>query len=107
MTPDHAPPTPHRGVVPGATPEARTVRAAGLLAELGVASLTLTVPDQPPRPLAARVTDLPGELRGLSAWSVVAPGLTLIADESGVAWQTADADLAARIHRAFPTPGPD
>lgn len=48
--------------VPGPTPEARAINAAGALAELGATSLLLRTPDGRTQPLAARTTDLPATI---------------------------------------------
>jgi hypothetical protein len=87
--------------------EDRVIRAAGLLAELGITRLVLTTAGVPPRTLAARRTDLPGELRALASWTVDAEGLSLTSVPQGLEWHTDSVATADRIRTTSATPGPD
>jgi hypothetical protein len=87
--------------------EDRAVRAAGLLAELGITILTLTTAGAPPRTLATRRTDLPKELRDLSAWKIAAEGVSLTSASQGLEWNTDSAATAGKIRTTSATPSPD
>lgn len=74
---------------------------AGVLAERGVGSLRLSGANGPARTLAARSTDLPGEVRAVLAGGGEArieadsPACDLRTDASGrLAWITPDRELA-------------
>ena len=64
MTPDRTtdPRRDLRGEIPGASRAEQAIRLAGALAEAGEHTLRLTGPRTHPRELAARATDLPGEI---------------------------------------------
>lgn len=76
------------GPVPGQTPRARAVAAAGMLAESGITRLTLRAQGVE-RALDARVTDLPGEMERAGAGEILAEtlGVALVFDERSARWR--------------------
>lgn len=96
-----------RGTISGATARDRAVAIAGLLAELGVGSLTLCANGRMVV-RQSRVTDLPGEIVGGAPCELEATvgGETLVirATAEGAEWR-ASRGLADRIVRLSPRAG--
>lgn len=84
--------SPH-GHVEGSDARDRAVRVAGELAERGVGSVELRARGVS-RVLAARVTDLPGELLGAVRGELIVPslGVKVVFDESGASWERLDGE---------------
>ena len=76
------------GMVMGQTPRDRAVAAAGVLAELGVTRLVLRAGGGEME-LAARGTDLPGEMERAGRGELIAAsiGVCLEFDEAGARWR--------------------
>lgn len=92
------------GKIPGETAGARAVAIAGLLAELGCTTVTLRgagtggeTGEGAERTLAARVTDLPGELARLGRGELVGlPGeIRVVFAADGASWWGSEALGAA------------
>lgn len=96
---------PLHGPIPGSTPHARAVAVAGFLAEQGIQSLSLSSVEAgsaEPLPLAARATDLPGELCARASWVLSAAGVCIQGDGDRASWTTHDPSLAAALRASWP-----
>lgn len=87
-----------RGTIEGGTPFERAVRVAGALAEMGIPRLRVRSSSGIDQELAARETDLPGELLRLPVGgSLEAPGLRIVILRDSLEWECVDAAAAQAL----------